>query len=72
MDSISPPPMVAGTDFVDKIKLDALNTLLIEKKKAYSTFIKTLLKKLLKILLTTELLVKVKTEKIMTSWFQSR
>ena len=64
--------MVAGTDFVDKIKLDALNTLLIEKKKAYSTFIKTLLKKLLKILLTTELLVKVKTEKIMTSWFQSR
>jgi hypothetical protein len=40
LDSISQPPMVAGTDFVDKIKLDALNILLIEKEEAYSTFIK--------------------------------
>ena len=39
LDSISPPPKVAGTDFVDKIKLDALNILLIEKEEAYSTFI---------------------------------
>jgi len=40
LDSASPPPMIAGTDLVDKIKLDALNILLIEKEEAYSTFIK--------------------------------
>lgn len=40
LDSASPPPMIAGTDLVDKIKLDSLNTLLVEKEEEYSIFIK--------------------------------
>lgn len=34
LDSVSPPPMQIGTDFVDKVKLDALNSLLLEQEKA--------------------------------------
>lgn len=34
LDSVSPPPTQIGTDFVDKIKLDALNSLLLEQEKA--------------------------------------
>jgi len=40
LDSASPPPMIAGTDLVDKIKLDSLNTLLVEKEEEYALFIK--------------------------------
>ena len=69
--SFTPPPMVAGTGFVDGVKLDALNLLLIEKEEAYSIFIKNVVKRLLKTLLTIELLVKTKTEKNLTSWFRS-
>ena len=40
LDSASPPPMIAGTDLVDKNKLDSLNILLVENEKEYSIFIK--------------------------------
>ena len=40
LDSASPPPMIAGTDLVDKDKLDSLNILLVENEKEYSIFIK--------------------------------
>jgi hypothetical protein len=40
LNSASPPPRIAGTDLVDKNKLDSLNILLVENQKEYSIFIK--------------------------------
>lgn len=44
LDQVTPPPFLAGTDFVDLNKLNTLNDLLIEKKKADSIVISNAIK----------------------------